>query len=81
MVAHHHEGYWLDVSSLRNFYDVNLSLAGPAAPLSIEEIHKGIVSRGAPSCADLHLLCPKVSSSSRNIRLFGGGIDCRSREG
>ena len=47
MVSHHHEGFWLDVSTLRNFYDVNLQLASSEAPLSVEEIHKGIVSRGA----------------------------------
>lgn len=49
VVSHHHEGFWLDVSTLRNFYDVNLQLASSEAPLSVEEIHKGIVSRGAPS--------------------------------
>jgi len=47
VVAHHHEGFWLDVGTLRNFYDVNLSLARPGAPLSIEDIHKGIISRGS----------------------------------
>jgi ADP-glucose pyrophosphorylase len=46
VVSHHHEGFWLDVSTLRNFYDVNLQLASSEAPLSVEEIHKGIVSRG-----------------------------------
>lgn len=66
MVSHHHEGFWLDVSTLRNFYDVNLQLASSEAPLSVEEIHKGIVSRGAaprnctsdgmPSASDLHRL-------------------------
>jgi ADP-glucose pyrophosphorylase len=48
VVSHHHEGFWLDVSTLRNFYDVNLQLASSEAPLSVEEIHKGIVSRGSP---------------------------------
>jgi glucose-1-phosphate adenylyltransferase len=47
VVAHHHDGFWLDVSTLRNFFDINLSLAKRDAPLSIEEIHKGIVSRGS----------------------------------
>ena len=50
MVSHHHEGFWLDVSTLRNFYDVNLQLASREAPLSVEEIHKGIVSRGTLYC-------------------------------
>jgi len=54
VVAHHHEGFWLDVSTLRNFFDINLPLAKRDAPLSIEEIHKGIVSRGAaPLCTAL----------------------------
>lgn len=48
VVSHHHEGFWLDVSTLRNFFDVNLQLASSEAPLSVEEIHKGIVSRGTP---------------------------------
>lgn len=46
VVAHHHDGFWMDVSTLRNFYQVNLQLASRDAPLSVEEIHKGIVSRG-----------------------------------
>lgn len=47
VVAHHHEGFWLDVSSMRNFYNLNLSLAQPSAPLNVDEIHKGIISRGS----------------------------------
>ncbi len=54
VVAHHHDGFWLDVSTLRNFYDINLSLANANAPLSVEDIHKGIISRGV---CPLHLSC------------------------
>lgn len=47
VMAYHHEGFWLDVSSMRNFYNLNLALAQPSAPLDIDEIHKGIISRGS----------------------------------
>jgi hypothetical protein len=35
-----------DVSSLRDFYEVNLELALPGAPISFYEVEEGIVSTG-----------------------------------
>ena len=35
-----------DVASLRDFYEVNLELARPSAPLSFYEVDKAIVSKG-----------------------------------
>jgi glucose-1-phosphate adenylyltransferase len=71
VVSHHHEGFWLDVSTLRNFYDVNLQLASSEAPLSVEEIHKGIVSRGS--------FCPPaiVSHCELDNTLVGEGCVLR----
>ncbi|CAK0781127.1 hypothetical protein CVIRNUC_005292 [Coccomyxa viridis] len=46
IVAHNHPGYWRDVNSLRDFYEVNLELAMPGAPISFYEVEEGIVSSG-----------------------------------
>lgn len=77
MVSHHHEGFWLDVSTLRNFFDINLQLASRAAPLSIEEIHKGIVSRGAssaaPPCALFALHKLSANNARRGVAFRGWG--------
>lgn len=35
-----------DVNSLRDFYEVNLELAMPGAPISFYEVEEGIVSSG-----------------------------------
>lgn len=35
-----------DVSSLRDFYEVNLELALPGAPISFYEVEEGIISAG-----------------------------------
>ena len=35
-----------DVNSLRDFYEVNLELALPGAPISFYEVEEGIVSTG-----------------------------------
>ncbi|KAK9828450.1 hypothetical protein WJX72_000056 [[Myrmecia] bisecta] len=46
IVAHHFDGYWRDVQSLRDFYEVNLELAGPGAPISIYDVDEAVLSRG-----------------------------------
>ncbi|BDA43485.1 Glucose-1-phosphate adenylyltransferase [Coccomyxa sp. Obi] len=46
IVAHYHPGYWRDVNSLRDFYEVNLELALPGAPISFYEVEEGIISSG-----------------------------------
>ena len=35
-----------DVNSLRDFYEVNLELALPGAPISFYEVEEGIISSG-----------------------------------
>ena len=35
-----------DVNSLRDFYEVNLELAMPGAPISFYEVEEGIISTG-----------------------------------
>ena len=47
VITYHHEGFWQDMSTLRAYYDVNLALAKPDAPLSVDAIHSGIKNRGA----------------------------------
>jgi len=44
-----------DVSSLRDFYEVNLELALPGAPISFYEVEEGIISAG-------HVLPPAIIS-------------------
>ncbi|KAK9914771.1 hypothetical protein WJX75_000324 [Coccomyxa subellipsoidea] len=57
IVAHHHPGYWRDVNSLRDFYEVNLELALPGAPISFYEVEEGIISSG-------HVLPPSLIHNS-----------------
>ena len=35
-----------DINSLRDFYEVNLELALPGAPISFYEVEEGIISSG-----------------------------------
>ena len=44
-----YDGFWMEIGSLKSFYDINLALAKPNAPLSVDAIHRGILSRGACS--------------------------------
>ncbi|KAK9844020.1 hypothetical protein WJX81_002055 [Elliptochloris bilobata] len=44
VVAHHFNGYFRDVLTLRDLYEVNLSLARPGSPISFYDVEKGIVS-------------------------------------
>ena len=41
-----YDGFWMEIGSLKSFYDINLALAKPNAPLSVDAIHRGILSRG-----------------------------------
>ena len=55
-----YDGFWAEIGSLKSFYDINLALAMPDAPLSVDAIHRGILSRGAappaiPFDCNIHL--------------------------
>ena len=47
MITSMYDGFWMEIGSLKSFYDINLALAKPNAPLSVDAIHRGILSRGA----------------------------------
>jgi glucose-1-phosphate adenylyltransferase len=67
VVAHHYDGYWRDINSLRDFYEVNLELAQPGAPISIYDVDEAIVSRG-------HILPPSlIHDSEIENTLIGEG--------
>ncbi|KAK9831226.1 hypothetical protein WJX74_008354 [Apatococcus lobatus] len=44
--AHHFGGYWREISTLRDFFEVNLELASPTSPVSLFDVDDAIVSRG-----------------------------------
>ena len=78
MTSWQYDGFWAEIGSLKSFYDINLALAMPDAPLSVDAIHRGILSRGLqrPSCC---ILCGVPSLSGlivpRATMLFGALAD------
>ena len=62
-----------DVNSLRDFYEVNLELALPGAPISFYEVEEGIISSG-------HVLPPSlIHNSEIENSLVGEGSVIRVR--
>ncbi len=66
-----YDGFWAEIGSLKSFYDINLALAMPDAPLSVDAIHRGILSRGAaPPC-----VISRVAANPLATLLPGPAVD------
>ncbi|DBB12890.1 TPA: hypothetical protein ACH3X3_005650 [Trebouxia sp. C0006] len=84
VVAHHFDGYWRDISNLRDFFEVNLEMTSPSSPISVFDVEETIVSRGhilppamIHKCEIVHSLMGE-GSALRGSYIKGSVIGCNT---
>ena len=72
-----HKGYWQDVSTLKDYYEANLALASPEAPIKMFEVDGAVSAKGSMLPPSKMQGTVKVSES-----ILGDGtflVDCEIR--
>lgn len=75
--SYQHKGYWQDVSTLKDYYEANLALASPEAPIKMFEVDGAVSAKGSMLPPSKMQGTVKVSES-----ILGDGtflVDCEIR--
>lgn len=84
VIAHHFDGYWRDISNLRDFFEVNLEMTSPGSPITVFDVEESIVSRGhilppamIHKCEIMHTLVGE-GSALRGSYIKGSVVGCNT---